>query len=312
MSTPATGATPSPRSGLKPAPPTLASSCARDPSESKNAAHGSSLRGAATLQYLIARIDPNGTSLAFALTDVQGRFSYDFSPGNKVTLYLLESYSSIDRTGSHASLGVNSLATGAYNYTLANLGWRFTPSPKLVLSSHAAWMREKYDNYTPTPLPQARKATMANGSRIPAFRGYGARRDPAVQPRHPHSPARNWTLASPYGCYATPDSPSSISPYPPSGCLTNGTAPPLKPRATFNNHGAAAVAGSTSPRGFTLTTILSIGSPPQRQPFPLRCSLLPPRASSWGGVSMLSTRSWRCSPRWVAAHVYCPCVPTRR
>jgi hypothetical protein len=105
------------------------------------------------LQYLISRIDPNGTSLAFDLTDVQGRFSYDFSSRNKVTLYLLESYSSIDRTSSSAKLGINSLATGAYNYTLANLGWRFTPTARFVLNSHAAWMREKYDNYNPTPLP---------------------------------------------------------------------------------------------------------------------------------------------------------------
>jgi hypothetical protein len=104
------------------------------------------------LQYLIARIDPNGTSLAFGLEDVQGRFSYDFSPKSKVTLYLLESYSSIDRTGSQAKLGINSLATGGYDYTLANFGWHYTPSSKFVLNSHAAWMREKYDNYNPTPL----------------------------------------------------------------------------------------------------------------------------------------------------------------
>ena len=105
------------------------------------------------LQYLISRIDPNGTTLAFGLEDVQGRFAYDFGPKNKVTLYLLESYSSIDRTGTHATLGINSLATGAYNYTLANLGWHYTPTAKVALTSHAAWMREKYDNFDPNPLP---------------------------------------------------------------------------------------------------------------------------------------------------------------
>jgi len=105
------------------------------------------------LQYLISRIDPNGTTLAFGLEDMQGRFSYDFSPHSKVTLYLLESYSSINRLSAHASLGINSLATGAYDYTLANLGWRYTPTAKFVVTSHAAWMREKYDNYNPNPLP---------------------------------------------------------------------------------------------------------------------------------------------------------------
>ncbi len=105
------------------------------------------------LQYLINRIDPNGTSLAFALEDVQGRFSWEFNPRNKVTFYLLESYSSLDRTGSNAKLGINSLATAGYDYTLANFGWHYTPSPRLVINSHAAWMREKYNNYNPTPLP---------------------------------------------------------------------------------------------------------------------------------------------------------------
>ncbi|HEY3826656.1 MAG TPA: TonB-dependent receptor [Bryobacteraceae bacterium] len=104
------------------------------------------------LQYLIQRIDPNGTSLAFGLEDVQGRFAWEFSPKSKLTFYLLESYSLLDRTNIH-TLGINSLATGAYDYTLANLGWHYTPSPKFVLATHAAWMREKYNNNNPTPLP---------------------------------------------------------------------------------------------------------------------------------------------------------------
>ena len=105
------------------------------------------------LQYLIGRISPNDSSLVFSLEDMQGRFAYDLTPKNKITLYLLESYSTIDRTGSGKTLGINSLATGGYNYTFANLGWRFTPSAKFVLTSHAAWMREKFDNYNPNPLP---------------------------------------------------------------------------------------------------------------------------------------------------------------
>ena len=105
------------------------------------------------LQYLIGRIAPNDSSLIFSLEDVQGRFAYDLSPKNKLTLYVLESYSVIDRTGSGKVLGINSLATGGYNYTFANLGWRYTPSAKFVLTTHAAWMREKFDNYNPNPLP---------------------------------------------------------------------------------------------------------------------------------------------------------------
>ena len=102
------------------------------------------------LQYLVDRIlsaSSNGTSLVFGLEDVQGRLTYDLNARNNVSLYILESYSDIDRAGGTKTLGINSLATGSYNYSLANAGWRYTPSPKVVFITHAAWMREKYDNF---------------------------------------------------------------------------------------------------------------------------------------------------------------------
>jgi hypothetical protein len=42
---------------------------------------------------------------------------------------------------------------GGYHYTLGNLGWRYSPTEKLLMVNHAAWMREKFDNYNPTNLP---------------------------------------------------------------------------------------------------------------------------------------------------------------
>ncbi len=97
------------------------------------------------LQYLISRLASNDTSLVFGLEDVQSRLGYDVNPANHLSLFLLESFSSLDRT-SNKTLGINSLATAGYNYTLGNLGWRFAPSSKLAVSSHFAWMREKFDN----------------------------------------------------------------------------------------------------------------------------------------------------------------------
>ncbi len=105
------------------------------------------------LQYLISRIVAGGSTLAFGLKDVQGRFSYDLSPKNKITLYLLQSYSNINVVGTSSNSGLNSLRTGGYDFTLANFGWHFTPTPKFVLNSHAAWMREKFNNYDPVSLP---------------------------------------------------------------------------------------------------------------------------------------------------------------
>jgi hypothetical protein len=105
------------------------------------------------LQYIFQRTFPD-TSYIFGFEDAQGRLSYDLTPRNNVTLYVLESYSALNRELS-SKLGVNSLVKGRYHYTLGNIGWRYSPGEKLLIVSHAAWMREKYDNYNPTELPLA-------------------------------------------------------------------------------------------------------------------------------------------------------------
>lgn len=104
------------------------------------------------LHYILQRTFPD-TSLIFGLEDVQGRLSYDITPQNSVTLYALESYSSLDRSSIKQKLGINSLMLADYHYTLGNLGWRYTPTNKLLIVNHAAWMREKFHNENPTALP---------------------------------------------------------------------------------------------------------------------------------------------------------------
>ena len=104
------------------------------------------------LQYLLERTFPNN-SFIFGLEDVQGRFTYDLDQKNRLTLYLLESFSNIDRSDSRTTLGINSLLSGGYHYTFANLGWRYTPTDKFLLTTHVAWMREKWDDENPTNLP---------------------------------------------------------------------------------------------------------------------------------------------------------------
>ena len=103
------------------------------------------------LQYIFQRTFPD-TSFIFGFEDVQGRLSYDLTPKNNITLYVLESYSALNRDVT-SKLGVNALTTAGYHYTLGNLGWRYSPSEKLLIVNHAAWMREKFDNYNPTQLP---------------------------------------------------------------------------------------------------------------------------------------------------------------
>jgi hypothetical protein len=105
------------------------------------------------LQYIFERTFPN-TTYIFGFEDAQGRLTYDLTPKQNLTLYVLESYSALDRSN-RSSLGINTLAGAGYHYTLGNLGWRYTASPKLLITTHAAWMREKFDNLNRTDLQLA-------------------------------------------------------------------------------------------------------------------------------------------------------------
>ena len=117
------------------------------------AKHGSWLVSArkSYMQYLIDRIGID-TSLVFGLEDVQARFTYDVTPRNFVSLDILESYTDLNRTARQATLGVNSLMLAGYDYTLAKAGWRYTPNAKFILTTRAAWMREKSDDLNPKRL----------------------------------------------------------------------------------------------------------------------------------------------------------------
>ncbi len=104
------------------------------------------------LQYILARTFPDN-SFVFGAEDVQARFSYDLSTNNSLTFSILESYSTLDRSHDMAHLGINSAMEAAYHYSLANLGWRYSPNAKFSVVTHAAWMREKYNDTTPVSLP---------------------------------------------------------------------------------------------------------------------------------------------------------------
>jgi hypothetical protein len=114
---------------------------------------GSWLAGArkSYLQYIFERTFPN-TSFIFGFEDAQGRLTYDLTAKHNLTLYVLESYSALDRSN-RSTLGVNSLAGAAYHYTLGNLGWRWTAAQRLLVSAHAAWTREKFANRNPSDRP---------------------------------------------------------------------------------------------------------------------------------------------------------------
>jgi len=104
------------------------------------------------LQYILARTFPD-TTLIFGLEDAQARLTYDLTPKNNITLYFLESFSDLNRASVGTNLGINSIVTAGYHYTLANLGWRYSPVERLLIVNHFAWMREKFNDQNPNKLP---------------------------------------------------------------------------------------------------------------------------------------------------------------
>jgi len=103
------------------------------------------------LQYLLARTFPSNT-LDFGVEDAQGHLSYDLDSKNHLTLSVLESYTGLDNSVSKNLLGDNAFLNAGYHYTLANFGWRFTPDDHVVVTTHAAWMREKYGDTNPNDI----------------------------------------------------------------------------------------------------------------------------------------------------------------
>jgi hypothetical protein len=115
---------------------------------------GSWLAGARKgfIQYLLNRIGADD-SIAFGLSDLQGRISYDLTPRHSVSLNVLESYSDLDRSRAINKLGINSIIAGGYHFTFGNAAWRYAATDTLLVTNRAAWMREKYENSNKTGMP---------------------------------------------------------------------------------------------------------------------------------------------------------------
>lgn len=97
------------------------------------------------LHYLIRRVT-DVPSLAFGFFDAQAKLNYDFGRKNSVSLSLVDGSSGLDRRRDRAQLGLNTLMTSDYDFTLANLAWRFTPHERFVLTARGAFLRERFRN----------------------------------------------------------------------------------------------------------------------------------------------------------------------
>ena len=107
------------------------------------------------LQYILNRIDfGDSAPFAFGFTDGEARLTYDLTTHHNVSLAYIDGASGVDRTPFQSELGVNSVMTSGFRYSLLNLGSRYTPAKKVVLTNHLAYTRERGDvaNRDFTPL----------------------------------------------------------------------------------------------------------------------------------------------------------------
>lgn len=106
-------------------------------------------------QYIIQRTMKSEPTLAFGFADAQGKLAYDLGRRHNLSLSLMDGLSELDRTRSISRLGANSVMTARHHFTLANLGWRYTPHERFLITNRAAFMRERFNNYSRDYLPLA-------------------------------------------------------------------------------------------------------------------------------------------------------------
>ncbi len=98
------------------------------------------------LQYLLNRVDfGDSAPMSFGFTDGQARLTYDLTQKHTISLSDVEGASGLDRTPFRSELGVNSVLTSGFRFSLLNLGSRYAPSQRILITNHLAWSRERGD-----------------------------------------------------------------------------------------------------------------------------------------------------------------------
>jgi hypothetical protein len=96
------------------------------------------------LQYILNRIDfGDQAPMSFGFTDGQARLTYDLTPKHTVFLSDVEGASDVNRTQFRDELGVNSVMTSGFRFSLLNLGSRYAPNNRVLITNHLAWSRER-------------------------------------------------------------------------------------------------------------------------------------------------------------------------
>ncbi len=98
------------------------------------------------LDYILNRIDfGDQPPLAFGFTDGEARLTYDLTSKHTISLSDVEGASGVDRTRFQSELGVNTVMTSGFRFSLLNLGSRYAPNQRVLITNHLAWSRERGD-----------------------------------------------------------------------------------------------------------------------------------------------------------------------
>lgn len=76
------------------------------------------------------------------LQDGNLKLSYDLDPKNNLSLYALSGHTDVSTIG--GDVGPNFLGSGDNRFDLARAGWKYVPTPHLLVETHAAFMDESF------------------------------------------------------------------------------------------------------------------------------------------------------------------------
>jgi hypothetical protein len=98
------------------------------------------------LDYILNRIDfGDQPPLTFGFTDGEARLTYDLTSKHTISLSDVEGASGVDRTPFRSELGLNTVMTSGFRFSLLNLGSRYAPNERVLITNHVAWSRERGD-----------------------------------------------------------------------------------------------------------------------------------------------------------------------
>ncbi len=104
------------------------------------------------LQYVVKRVSDD-PSLAFGFLDGEAKFGYDLGQSHHLSLSGMNGLSNLDRSSFRSELGPFSILNGSYHLSLANLGWRYAPGERFLLTNRVAFIEERFINHNPDDLP---------------------------------------------------------------------------------------------------------------------------------------------------------------